>query len=584
MTTTGYLLRLIAWRRAEFVKNCLAWMFFHLVPLTYALLIKAIFDTLSGDAPAGSSPWTLIAILAAAYASRQVGFAYCFKLFTDYNYTLCAFLRRNMLDYLMTAQGSRILPESPAAAVTRFRDDVGDVTAYIESWIDVWGSLIYGICALAFLFWIDPVIAAFVCVPLFCGTLLIRLLSQIIRKFRRRWREAIGRVTGFIGETFAAVQAIKVAGEEDAMTEHFQALGHERRKSGLADVLLSETIRGFNNGLVHVGIGLLLMAVARKMGRALFSVGDLAGFIQMLPKATLVTSSLGGMMAQHRRAGVAIDRMRSLLVNAPNDQLINPAPLVLTGQQSPFVSGRREGIRLETLEVVDLSFRYPGAQAGIEDLSFSLRRGEFVVVTGRIGAGKTTLLRVLQGLLPKTAGEVLWNGQAVEDLASFFAPPHSSYAAQIPRLFSETLRDNVLLGDPHGDHLFSVLKCAAMDTDLTALENGVDTMVGGRGVKLSGGQIQRVSAARMFARGADLLILDDLSSALDVATEKQLWQSLLSDATCLVVSHRRPALLRATQILLLEDGRIAARGTLNDLLATSAEMRRIWDGELISER
>jgi ATP-binding cassette, subfamily B, bacterial len=581
MTTTGYLLRIIAWRRAEFVKNCLSWMFFHLVPLSYALLIKAILDTLSGHAPVGRNPWTLIAILATAYASRQIGYVYCFKLFTHYNYALCAFLRRNMLDYLMTAQGSRILPESPAGAVTRFRDDVADISLYLERWIDVWGNLTYSIGAIVFLFWVDSVIAAFVCVPMFAGTLLIRMLSQIIRKLRLRMREATARVTDFIGETFAAVQAIKVAGEEDAITERLRVLGQERRKTALADVLLTETIRGFNSGLVYVGIGLLLTAASWKMARGSFSVGDLAVFIQILPRATSVMNFIGNMMAQHRRTGVAIDRMESLMVDASKGQLVDPAPLVLTGLPSSFVSRPQNGTRLETLEVVDLSFRYPGAQAGFEDLSFSLRRGDFVVLTGRIGSGKTTLLRVLQGLLPKTAGQVLWNGQPVKDLASFFTPPHSSYTAQVPKLFSETLRDNVLLGDPHDDHLLPALRCAAMETDLATLENNVDTMVGVRGVKLSGGQIQRVSAARMFARGADLMIFDDLSSALDLATEKQLWQSLLSEceATCLVVTHRRPALLRATQILVLENGRITARGTLNDLLATCAEMRRIWDEE-----
>ncbi|MGH9971101.1 MAG: ATP-binding cassette domain-containing protein [Pyrinomonadaceae bacterium] len=579
MTTNGYLLRLIAWRRAEFVKNCLAWTAFHTLPLAYALLVKAIFDTLSGRAPVGRNPWTLIVILASAYALRQIVFVYCFQLFSHYNYTLYAFLRRNLLDYLMTAGGARILPESPSGAVTRFRDDISDINLYIERWVDVWGNLAYSVCAIALLFWIDPVIAALVCMPLFAGTLLIRLLQQTIRKFRLQWREATSRVTDFIGETFAAVQAIKVAGEEDAMTERLRVLGHERRKRAVIDVLLIEMIRAFNNGLVYVGVGLLLTAAAWKMGRGSLTVGDLAVFIQILPRVTLVMSFVGNMMAQQKRADVAIERMEGLLVNAPKGQLVNPAPLVLTGPPSSFVSSQRDGIRLETLDVVDLSFQYPGTQAGIERLNFSLRRGDFVVITGRIGAGKTTLLRVLLGLLPKTSGQVLWNGRPVEDLASFFTPPHSSYTAQIPRLFSETLRDNVLLGDTHDDHLLPALKCAAMETDLAALENGVGTMVGARGVKLSGGQVQRVSAARMFARGADLMIFDDLSSALDVATEKQLWQSLLSEsqATCLVVSHRRPALLRATQILVLENGRITARGTLNDLLATCAEMRRIWD-------
>src|SRR5262249_51407392 len=198
MTTIGYMLRLFAWRRTEFLKNCLAWMFFHTVPLTYALLLKAIFDTLSGQSPAGYNPWTLTAILASAYASRQIGFLVSFRLFTRYYFAIQTFLRRNLLDYLMTARGSRILPESPAGAVTRFRDDVEDVSVYAESWIDVWGFLTYGVCAIAFLFWIDPVIAGIVCAPLFGMTLLMRFLSPTIRKFRRRTREATARVTGVI--------------------------------------------------------------------------------------------------------------------------------------------------------------------------------------------------------------------------------------------------------------------------------------------------------------------------------------------------------------------------------------------------
>jgi ABC-type multidrug transport system fused ATPase/permease subunit len=186
---------------------------------------------------------------------------------------------------------------------------------------------------------------------------------------------------------------------------------------------------------------------------------------------------------------------------------------------------------------------------------------------------------VLQGLLPRHSGQIVWNGREVEDPASFFQPPRSSYAAQTPRLFSETLRDNVMLGDPdQEERLDRAIHLAALAPDIVTLENGLDTLVGTRGVKLSGGQMQRTSAARMFAREAELMIFDDLSSALDAATERQLWENLAErQTTCLVVSHRRPALLRATQILLMKDGRIIARGSLNELLESQEEMRRLWD-------
>jgi ATP-binding cassette subfamily B protein len=242
--------------------------------------------------------------------------------------------------------------------------------------------------------------------------------------------------------------------------------------------------------------------------------------------------------------------------------------------------------RLETLEAAGLTYLYPDTGRGIQGVDLRLERGSFTVITGRIGSGKTTLLRSLLGLLPHDSGHIRWNGQEVEDAASFFVPPRSAYTAQAPLLFSETLRENILMGLPEERvPLAEAIQTAVMDQDLARLEQGLDTVLGAKGVRLSGGQQQRTAAARMFVRKPELLVFDDLSSALDVETEQALWEGVFGlrgsgdGSTCLVVSHRRPALRRADQIIVLKEGRVEAVGTLVGLLESCAEMQSLWQGD-----
>ncbi|AIQ65501.1 ABC transporter ATP-binding protein [Paenibacillus stellifer] len=238
---------------------------------------------------------------------------------------------------------------------------------------------------------------------------------------------------------------------------------------------------------------------------------------------------------------------------------------------------------LTELSVRGLTYRYPETGRGIRNIDLDLRRGSFTVITGMIGSGKTTLVRTLLGLLTADAGDIRWNGRRVDSPADFFVPPQSAYTAQIPRLYSDTLRNNILLGNPEQPgRLTQVIHAAVMEEDVPHLQNGLDTMVGPRGVKLSGGQAQRTAAARMLVREAQLYVFDDLSSALDVETERRLWERLSlirGNTACLVVSHRKAAFNRADHVIVLADGEIEAQGTAEELLDSSESFRKLWHGE-----
>lgn len=546
---------------AEYFWPCVAFttLLYCVVPMTLGLATRAFFDSFAGSS--GINVWTAVAFIVALQLTEVLADLAVARGWSSFSYMTHTLLHRNMFAGILRGFGRYGLPVPPGDALSRFREDPPAITGgSMDGVCDLIGRGIFAVVAAVVMWRIDPVLTVAAFAPVLVGALISDALGTRSSRYAAAALDSSTRLSRFLGEIISAQLAVRVAGAQRRVVDHLADIGESRRKLSLRDHVFAEALNSMNFHLVHVSTGAVLLLGASKIRGGSFTVGEFAMFVVFLDQLTYLPAEIGRVVTELKRTAVSIRRMNALMPGEPPEAVVAPAPVYLRHTLPPVEPAPMRQ-RLERFEVVDLTCIHPGSERGVKDISFTLERGTFTVVTGRVGAGKTTLLHAVLGLLPSDSGEIRWNGHQVDDPATYLVPPRCAFTPQVPRLFSETLRGNLLLGRPDDDRaLETAVRAAVLEADVALFGRGLDTLIGPRGVKLSGGQVQRAAAARMFLGESELMVFDDLSSALDAATESELWSRLFArrrDVTCLVVSHSPIALDRADHVLILDNGRLA---------------------------
>ncbi len=574
------LARLIRNQPVRWVSSLLVWVTIWTMPVLLGVFTQAYFDRLTGDG--GWALQTVVVAIVVWTAAFLVAMATGIRLHARLMVRARTSVQRTMLAWIFGLPAASPVAESAGEVVSRFRDDTEHLQEAFDFSVDFVGSVLAAAITFAVLAAIAPVLAVAGFVPIVFVVIGVWGLNNRIKAYRVAARDTTEAVTGFLGESFGAAAAVKVAGAESSLLRRFATLNEHRRQMMVRDRTLSAGVDALVNNTADVALGIVLLLAAGAIGAGGpdgLTVGEIALFTVLLGRITFGAYMTGQFLARVQQAGVSVDRMVRLLPGATTPDLLVHHQLedaLATGDRAA-PGGSVRGAPL--LELAGVTCGYGNGSGGVVDVDLAVRAGQLVVVTGQVGAGKTTLLRAALGLLPLQAGEVRWRGVPVED-ADELGPPRTAYTPQVPRMFSMELRDNLAMGlDQDDDALLDAMRAATLDVDLEAMPHGLATMVGPRGLRLSGGQVQRSAAARMLVRRPELLVFDDLSSALDVETEAQLWDRLFAGdelTTALVVSHRRPALARADLVVVLEEGRVIARGTADELRETSPTFRELW--------
>ena len=563
------------------------------VPYFMGRAIQALQDGRAEDVP--RLVMLLIVFAIATAVSRIASRVWIFNAARAAEYDL----RSDLFGHLMTLSPAYYRDHPTGDVMSRLTNDVQTVRA-------MWGAgvlnLVNAVVAFATVMTMmlitEPTVTLFAIIPYPLIYLIGQALSRRIYRTTRAVQAELGALSSRIQEDLGAIQVIKTYGLEDVRRAGFIEGSSRLLDQNMAAATVRIQLGPMLNALVSIAIAILILVGGRAVIHKEIDIGYYTAFSGYLARLVWPTLTLGFMLALVQRGRASWSRLTELQDTAP--EITDGSSAALPATAAPA----RVEIKSLTIKV--------GDRVLLDDVSLALEPGTVTAVVGRTGGGKSTLVDALCRLTEVPRGTVFIDGNDVTALPLHSVRAQIGYAPQEAFLFSTTIADNIAMGygggsavpaarakeleatvgaaataDLSGEpKVIAAATSAGLDRDLAVMPDGLGTIVGERGITLSGGQRQRVALARALAAMPRLLVLDDSLSSVDAETERRILQNLravMHGRTAVLISHRVAAIKDADQILVLDQGKIVARGTHAKLLAAGGLYGELYRTQLDTE-
>jgi ATP-binding cassette subfamily B protein len=544
--------------------------------LAQPLLISRVIDAVGAGRPLLPPVLLLVVVLIAASALSAAQ-QYLLQRTAE---GVVLTTRRSLADRLLRLPVAEYDRRRTGDLMSRVGADTTLLRATVTSGIvDVVGSAVVGIGALVAMALVDVRLLLVTVLAVAIGATTAVLASRGVRRLSLRAQEDVGAMTAAVERALSAVRTIRASGATAREVEAVGASATRAYEAGVRVARLEALVSPAGSIAVQGAFLAVLGVGGYRVATGTIEVADLVAFILYLFLLVMPLGQAIGAWTQLQTGLGALTRIQEVLALDPEDDA-HPERLALGRVREPVAGA-------PLLELDDVSFGYPDGTPVLHGISLSVPAGSRVALVGPSGAGKSTVLALIEGFYPLDGGAIRWSGTDVRELPRAALRARLGYVEQESPVLAGSVRDNLLLTRPDAgdDELWSVLADVGLTEVVRRSPRGLDVLVGDEGVLLSGGERQRLAIARSLLARPALLLLDEPTASLDARNEALLRQTLAAasaDRALLVVAHRLSTVLDSDEIVVLDGGRVVARGTHEDLVGSSPLYRELAVAQLLA--